>query len=72
MNEWVLIIALSSGNVIPVEMPNKAACQQAKLELQGACVTMDHWTGKKRMGSELTPSEYAKALARVKRLAGEE
>jgi hypothetical protein len=46
---------------IPVEMPTRAACQKAAKELpqrgespmgvqyKGICVTMDHWTGKKKM-----------------------
>ena len=63
---WVLLISmLTPGgdfiDKIPVEMPTKAACQQAVKELpkrgespmgvqyKGICVTMDHWIGKKKM-----------------------
>ena len=63
---WVLLISmLTPGgdfiDKVPVEMPSKAACQQAAKDLpkrgespmgvqyKGICVTMDHWIGKKKM-----------------------
>ena len=63
---WILLISmLSPGgdyiDKIPVEMPTKAACQQAAKDLpqrgesplgvqyKAICVTMDHWNGKKKM-----------------------
>jgi hypothetical protein len=61
----LIIELLSPGgdfmDKIPVTMPTKAACKQALKELpkrsddplgvqfRGVCVTMDHWTGKKKM-----------------------
>jgi len=66
LKEWVLIIELLSPggdymDKVPVTMPSKAACEQAKKDLkrdpehplgvrfQGRCVTMAHWTGKQYM-----------------------
>jgi hypothetical protein len=65
MNWILLISLLSPGgdyiDKVPVEMPSKAACQKAAKELpqrgespmgvqyKAICVTMDHWTGKKKM-----------------------
>ena len=64
MNWVLLISMLTPGgdfiDKIPVEMPTKAACVQAAKDLpkrgeglmgvqyKGICVTMDHWTGKKK------------------------
>jgi hypothetical protein len=60
----LLIALLSPGgnfiDKVPVEMPTKAACQKAVkglpqpgespmgVQYKGICVTMDHWTGKKK------------------------
>jgi hypothetical protein len=60
----LIIQLLSPGgdymDKIPVEMPTKTACVQAVKDLpkqgespmgiqyKGLCVTMDHWTGKKK------------------------
>jgi hypothetical protein len=65
MNWVLLISMLTPGgdfiDKIPVEMPTRAACVQAAKDLpkrgespmgvqyKGICVTMDHWTGKKKM-----------------------
>lgn len=63
--EWVLIVQLLSPggdymDKIPVTVPTKAACVQAKqdlpqrgenpwgLQFRGVCVSMDHWTGKRK------------------------
>ena len=64
MNWILLISIMSPGgdfiDKIPVEMPTKATCQQAAkdlpkqgenplgLQFKGICVTMNHWTGKKK------------------------
>lgn len=65
MNWVLLISMLTPGgdfiDKVPVEMPTRAACVQAAKDLpkrgespmgvqyKGICVTMDHWTGKKKM-----------------------
>jgi len=63
---WILLISLMSPggdfiDKIPVEMPTRAACQQAAKDLpkrgespmgvqyKGICVTADHWNGKNKM-----------------------
>ena len=65
MNAWVLIIAMMSpgGNFIDkrtVEFKTRRDCEAVRAQLhlldspyqvqhKGLCVTMDHWTGKKKM-----------------------
>jgi hypothetical protein len=66
MNSWVLVIAMFSPggdymDKIPVPVPNKVACEQARSELpihgedpfgiqyKAVCVTREHWEGKKPM-----------------------
>lgn len=63
---WILLISmLSPGgdfiDKVPVEMPTRAACQQAAKDLpkrgetpmgvqyKAICITADHWKGKKIM-----------------------
>ena len=64
MNAWVLVIAMSapSGDFIDkrtVEFKTRKDCEAVRAQLpvlnspygvkhEGVCVTMDHWTGKKK------------------------